>query len=289
MLRRVLMEKHSPLTSTKIQFEASWSLLVSKIMTKLGFLRSEVDSAVFYQRDETLKLLIIILVHMDDCSMTGHPKEMIQKFKLEIQKYVQIMDLGDLHWILGIEVHWIREDKQIMLLQHSYIDSILWCYGFNDAKPISTPMDPNVCLTSVQSPSTTEEFAKMKNIPYHEAAGSLMYASLITHHNITFAIQSTSWFSSKLGITHWEAVRRIFCYLKELEGFADADGSMAEYHKVISGYAFLIKAVSWSAKGRRSFLFLQFHQHPYYNPFFSQPVCNCTHEGASISHKNKAH
>ena len=28
--------------------------------------------------------------------------------------------------------------------------------------------------------------------------------------------------------------------MKVLEGYADADGSMAEDHKVISGYAFLV-------------------------------------------------
>ena len=155
-------------------------------MTKLGFLRSEVDSAVFYRRDEMLKLLIIILVHVDDCSIAGRPKAIIQKFKIE--KHVQITDLGDLHWILGIEVHRIREDKKIMLLQRSYIDSILQHYGFDDAKPISTPMDVNICLTSTRSPSTTEEFAKMRNIQYHEAVGSLMYTSLGTHPDITFAV-----------------------------------------------------------------------------------------------------
>ena len=80
-------------------------------MTKLGFLRSEVDSAVFYRWDALLKLLIIILVHVDDCSIAGRPKKIIQKFKIKIQKYVEITDLGDLHWILGIEVHRIREDK----------------------------------------------------------------------------------------------------------------------------------------------------------------------------------
>ena len=75
-----------------------------------------------------------------------------------------------------------------MLLQRSYIDSILWCYGFDDAKPVSTPMDVNIRLMSTQSPSTTEEFVKMCNIQYHEAVGSLMYTSLGTHPDITFAV-----------------------------------------------------------------------------------------------------
>ena len=38
--------------------------------------------------------------------------------------------------------------------------------------------------------------------------------------------------------------------VKALEGYVDADGSMAEDHKAISGYAFLVNggAVSWSVK-----------------------------------------
>ena len=104
----------------------------------------------------------------------------------------------------------------------------------------------------------------MHNIPYHEAVGSLMYVSLGTRPDITFAVQTVSCFSSKPGVAHWETVNWIFHYLKgtrdlwltygnlvkELEGYADVDGSMAEDHKAISGYAFLVNggAVSWSAK-----------------------------------------
>ena len=165
-------------------------------------MRSEVDSAVFYRRDKLLKMLIIILVHVDDCSIAGRLKSVIQKFKLEIQKYVQITDLGDLHWILGIEVCQIRE-----YVIPAFLHSILWCYGFDDTKPVSTPMDTNIHLTSAQSPTMTEEFVRMCNIPYHEAVGSLMYALLSTRPNITFAVQMVSRFSSKPGTAHWEAVK----------------------------------------------------------------------------------
>ena len=87
---------------------------------------------------------------------------------------MDITDLGDLHWILGIEVRRIREDRKILLSQRLYIDSILRRYGLDDLKPVSTPMDPNTKLTSAQSPTTTEDIAKMRNVPYHEAVG-VMY------------------------------------------------------------------------------------------------------------------
>ena len=112
--------------------------------------------------------------------------------------------------------------------------------------------------------ATTQEIAHMRNIPYQEAVGSLMYASLGTCPDITYAVQTVSRFSKNPGQAHWEAVKRIFRYLKgtkefwltyggqqkELRGFADADGSMAEDRHAISGYAFLLHggAVSWAAK-----------------------------------------
>ena len=104
----------------------------------------------------------------------------------------------------------------------------------------------------------------MRNIPYHEAVGSLMYASLGTRPDITYAVQTVSRFTKNPGVAHWDAVKRIFRYLKgtrelwlsygeikrELTGYADADGNMAEDRHAISRYAFLLHggAVSWTTK-----------------------------------------
>ncbi|GBE89190.1 hypothetical protein SCP_1502130 [Sparassis crispa] len=125
-------------------------------------------------------------------------------------------------------------------------------------------MDPNTTLSSAQSPQTTAEAAAMRDIPYREAVGSLMYASLGTRPDITYAVSSLSRFSDNPGKAHWEAVKRVFRHLSgtkdlkltygaqelDLVGYTDADGSMHEDRKVFSGYAFLIDggAVSWSSK-----------------------------------------
>lgn len=104
----------------------------------------------------------------------------------------------------------------------------------------------------------------MARIPYQEAVGSLMYAAIATRPDIAFAVQVLSKFSKNPGEEHWEAVKRVFRYLKGmrelwltfggrgdvLEGFADADGNMAEDRHATSGFAFIINggAISWSAK-----------------------------------------
>ena len=73
-----------------------------------------------------------------------------------------------------------------------------------------------------------------------------------------------SHYLTKFGPVHWNAVKHVFQYLKgtiefwltyghmktELTGYADADGSMADDRRAISGYMFIIHggAVSWSMK-----------------------------------------
>ena len=120
----------------------------------------------------------------------GTSCDLIAKFKTEISKHVEITDQGEIHWILGIEILRNREQHTIHLCQRSYIEASLRRYGFEDAKPVSLPMDTSIKLTSTQSLSTTEKIARMKNIPYHEAVRSLMYASLGTRPDITYVVQT---------------------------------------------------------------------------------------------------
>ncbi len=64
----------------------------------------------------------------------------------------------------------------IMLSQHTYIDSIVTHFNFDDLKLSAIAMDPVAPLLKSQSPTTLADIAKMVNIPYQEAVGSLMYA-----------------------------------------------------------------------------------------------------------------
>ena len=125
-------------------------------------------------------------------------------------------------------------------------------------------MDVQAKLTSEQAPACAAEFAAMQDIPYREAVGTLNWAALATRPNISFTVSTVARFAPNPGPAHWEAVKRIFCYLagtrdlwlsygetwRALTGYTDADGSMAEDRRAISGYAFLVDsgAVSWSSK-----------------------------------------
>ena len=125
-------------------------------------------------------------------------------------------------------------------------------------------MDPSIRLSLDQSPSTTAEHAIMRDKPYREAVGALNWVALATRPDIAFAVTTVARFTANPGPAHWEAMKQIYRYLagmrnlwltygetkQTLEGYANADGSMAEDRCAITGYAFLINggAVSWSSK-----------------------------------------
>ena len=93
---------------------------------------------------------------------------------------MKIKDLRNLHWMLGIEVERDQAACTISFLQHTYITKILEQFGLQDANPLSTPLDLHHRLTLAQCPDTPHQYENMKNIPYHEAIRSLMYAALGT-------------------------------------------------------------------------------------------------------------
>lgn len=104
----------------------------------------------------------------------------------------------------------------------------------------------------------------MRDKPYRQALGALMYASVSTRPDITYVVSQLARYAENPGIAHWTALKCVFAYLKgtadfwltlggvektPLLGYSDADGMSTEGRQAISGYAFLIGgAVSWSSK-----------------------------------------
>ena len=92
-----------------------WYQKLVEIKEALGFKRCNVDQAVFYCKKGST--FLIVLIHVDDCTIAGTSITLILRFKIKIAKYVTITNLGKLHWILGIEVKHVCENCKIHLSQ----------------------------------------------------------------------------------------------------------------------------------------------------------------------------
>lgn len=239
-----------------------WYETLCQALTDLSFKRSEADWGVFYKHEPPH--ITVLAMHVDDCMITGDHHPRILTYRDELNRRYKLTELGPISWLLGIKVSRDFENRTITLSQHAYIDTIITRFNFDDLKPVSTPMNPNVTLSKSQCPESVTDIARMRRVPYREAVGALMYAAMGTRPDIAFAVSTLAQYSHNPGWAHWEAVKHIFRYLlgtknlsleyggerKGLEGFVDADGASQEHRHAITGYVYLIDggAVSWASK-----------------------------------------
>ena len=108
--------------------------------------------------------------------------------------------------------------------------------------------------------------AKMRDVSYSSAVGSLMYNMVCTRPDLAHAMSVVSWFMENLGKAHWGAVKWMFKYLrgslssglvyggaeKEIEakilGYFDVDyAADQDRRRSTTGYVFKIwdVTVSW--------------------------------------------
>ena len=156
----------------------NWYDALCKALIDLGYQRAEADHGIFFKQIGAN--IIVLAVHVNDCMLLGSSQKLIDEFEIQMNKTYKISDLGAIHWLLGIKITRDLPNHTISLLQHAYINSITLQYNFTDLKPSVIPMDPCAPLLKLQSPTKLADITRMKNVPYQEAVGSLMYAAMGT-------------------------------------------------------------------------------------------------------------
>jgi hypothetical protein len=238
-----------------------WYNALVCVLTDLGFQVTQVDPGVFYMQQD--QHILILVIHVDNCIMTRSSKMLICMYKKKLHSHYELTDLGPVNWLLGIKIMCNWEQQTISLSQQSYINSIIKHFSLKDTKTYATPMVPGVIYSQSDCPTMPAKVKLMKTVPYHEAIGSLMYASIMTWPDITFAILTLLQFLENPGELHWATVKQIFRYLSgtwdleltyggkchDLVRYTDTDSVAQEHWHVISEHTFILNvgAVSWGS------------------------------------------
>jgi len=85
--------------------------LVKITVDNFGFSRWDIDQAVFFRRKDDQ--LIILLIHVNGCMVAASSIGFIVGFKQDVARHVEVTDLGELHWLLGIEIRRDREHHAV--------------------------------------------------------------------------------------------------------------------------------------------------------------------------------
>jgi Reverse transcriptase (RNA-dependent DNA polymerase) len=181
------------------------------VLADLGFHTSQVDPGLFYTWYKGH--ILTLVVHVNNCIFTGSSPCLLNEYKVQFHAHYVLTDLGPVSWLLGIKVTQDHLTWSISLSQSSYINSILAWFALANMKAQSTPMVPGAVFSCSNSPSSPNNIIPIKKVPYREAIGSLIYTSIATRPNISFAVSMLSQFLDNPDDAHWIGVKRIFCYL----------------------------------------------------------------------------
>ncbi|XP_071686991.1 secreted RxLR effector protein 161-like [Rutidosis leptorrhynchoides] len=186
----------------------------------------------------------------------GTDQHQVDTTKKFLSSSFEMKDMGEAEVILGIRIK--RGSNGISVSQSHYIEKILNKFHFENCSPVSTPMDPTIKLFPNKGHPVSQ-------LEYSRAIGSLMYAMISTRPDIAFAVGKLSRYTSNPSSVHWQALNRVFKYLKGtmdyglfysgfpsvIEGYSDASWiTNMEDHSSTSGWVFLLGggAISWASK-----------------------------------------
>lgn len=129
------------------------------------------------------------MVYVDNICIIGNNESYIAYVKYDFKKGLEMIDMGHIHYYLGVEV--IQNSRYTLISQRKYIGELLNKFGMIDCNPLSTPMGKNLKLKSIEW-NAFEDATK-----YRKLVGSLIYLTTTISY-ILFVVGILSWFIQKL-------------------------------------------------------------------------------------------
>jgi hypothetical protein len=193
-----------PLYGTK-QGGNKWYKELYDVLTKVGFTRSNADHALFYFV-KSPNTYCLLGVATDDFTYIADSAGTVTSLKGGMGKFMELVELGELNWILGIDVQRDREARTISLSQSAYINQILERFGMNKARNASTPLEPNIDLTPGSPHVSPTLLSPTEKTVYREGIGLLMYLNVMTCGDLAQALAVLARFLERPHSTHMEAL-----------------------------------------------------------------------------------
>ncbi|GJU73358.1 hypothetical protein Tco_1264763 [Tanacetum coccineum] len=237
------------------QAPRAWYETLSTYLLDNGFHRGQIDKTLFIKRHKDD--ILLVQVYVDDIIFGSTKKQMSNEFETLMHDKFQMSSMGELSFFLGLQVK--QKSDGIFISQDKYVAEILKKFDFASVKTASTPMETNKALVK------DEEAEDVDVHLYRSMIGSLMYLTA-SRPDIMFAVCACARFQVTPKTSHFNAVKRIFRYLKgqpklglwyprdspfDLEAFSDSDyaGASLDRKSTTGGCQFLGKRlISWQCK-----------------------------------------
>jgi len=156
----------------------NWAKNLDKTFEGHGFYKSRADPQICFRvYGDKLMLTSTWTDDVLDASSTIEGKNLA---KSQLGASYEIKDLGEAKLILGMCINRDPITRNISLSQKSYCEYMLRRFNMENCSPKLTPLPPGLLLTTEDCPNTPEEANKIKDTPYWEVLGSLMWLQVAT-------------------------------------------------------------------------------------------------------------
>jgi len=112
-------------------------------------------------------------IHIDDMAAAASNTAEMHTLICDLQKVLDLVDMGNIKWFLGMEITHNCDTQTIMLSQVVYIDTIAHRFGLEALNPVSMLLDMNITLTKDLCPKDDKARRQTKNTPYLTGVSSL--------------------------------------------------------------------------------------------------------------------
>jgi hypothetical protein len=245
------------------QSPRNWNNLLHQWLVDYGFKATGTDPCTYVRHasESGEDGLIVVLVYVDDLVCGGPDLKSIEHFKESIMARFAMNDLGELEWLLGMQIKRDRTKRTMEITQTAFVEQLLERFDMQDCKAVGTPCDQVLARVTDGSAGPSKQFMSL--------VGSELWLAMITHPEMSTAVQSFSRHLQATSEEHFAQAKRSLRYLQgvkhlgikfsasscgdkpELIGFSDADwGGDVDTRRSTTGYVFTLAGgpVSWSSR-----------------------------------------
>ena len=123
---------------------------------------------------------MLLLLYANDIILTSSSSSVLHRFITILSNQFAMKDLGDLHYVLSVQV--VRSSQGLLFLtQHKYIYDLIRNFHMHTAKPVHTPSLSRTSLTLTDGELLADP------IEYRGIVGALQYLT-ITRPDIAYVV-----------------------------------------------------------------------------------------------------
>jgi hypothetical protein len=185
------------------QAPQAWYARFKTFLLDHGYVMGSVDNTLFTLKHKNDFLLVQIYV--DDIIFSGSSHVLISSFQEMMKNEFQMSMMGELTNFLRIQVKQMKQDTFVH--QAKYTKDLMKKFDMVEAKPMSTLMSTMMVLDPDENGEVVDQRENRSII------GSLLYLTA-TRSGIQFIVCVYAHFEASPHTSHWQAVQRIFRYLK---------------------------------------------------------------------------